>query len=562
MSATETKAAAPTYQGTEKLLWGIVLGVITFWLFAGTVGTVAPEILKDINRGGTEYVNAQAMNLGVSITALFSGLFIVVMGGVADRVGRVKITLLGLIMGVAGSLLVVLAAGSFALPLLLAGRAVQGFSAACIMPSSMALVKTYWDGPGRQRAVSMWSIGSWGGSGLAAIFGGAMASNVGWRYIFIASIVISAISFFMILGTPESKVVQTTKAPFDIVGMVLFMVSVLALMIVLIFGKQLGWTSIIVLGLGAVAVVGLTLFVLYEKRQAKPFIDFSLFKNTTFTGATISNFILNATIGLLIVSQQMLQKARQPGDPDYVSAWEAGLLTLGYAITIIAFIRVGEKLLQKFGPRKPMLWATMIVALTCILLTPTWVLLWQYKILAAIAYALFGLGLAFYATPSTDAALSNLPADQAGAGAGIYKMASSLGGAIGAALSLAIFTGMLGTGTILGDTVHFEGVQGNIDLRQAGMFVMLFNLLLTVIAMLSITMTVPKGGGSRDLNRVAPAPEPVPQLPPDEEKVAILNRLGGLPLADLMSVEKWAMLNELGKLDPEVLKQLVDTKRK
>jgi len=344
--------------------------------------------------------------------------------------------------------------------------------------------------------------------------------------------------------------------------MVLFMVSVLALMIVLIFGKQLGWTSIIVLGLGAVAVVGLTLFVLYEKRQAKPFIDFSLFKNTTFTGATISNFILNATIGLLIVSQQMLQKARQPGDPDYVSAWEAGLLTLGYAITIIAFIRVGEKLLQKFGPRKPMLWATMIVALTCILLTPTWVLLWQYKILAAIAYALFGLGLAFYATPSTDAALSNLPADQAGAGAGIYKMASSLGGAIGAALSLAIFTGMLGTGTILGDTVHFEGVQGNIDLRQAGMFVMLFNLLLTVIAMLSITMTVPKGGGSRDLNKVAPAPEPAPQLPPDEEKVAILNRLGGLPLADLMSVEKWAMLNELGKLDPEVLKQLVDTKRK
>lgn len=188
----------------------------------------------------------------------------------------------------------------------------------------------------------------------------------------------------------------------------------------------------------------------------------------------------------------------------------------------------------------------MIVAVTCLLLTPTWLLLWQCKILAAIAYALFGLGLAFYATPSTDAALSNLPADQAGAGAGIYKMASSLGGAIGAALSLAIFTGMLGTGTILGDTVHFEGVQGNIDLRQAGMFVMLFNLVLTLIAMLSITMTVPKGGGSRDVGKSAPTPEPAAQLPPDEEKVAILNRLGELPLADLLAVEKAAMLHELG----------------
>ena len=561
MTATEEKSSAPAYQGTEKLLWGIVLAVVTFWLFAGTVGTVAPEILKDINSSGTEYVNAQAMNLGVSITALFSGLFIVVMGGVADKMGRVRVTLLGLILGIAGSLLVVLAAGSAALPLLLAGRAIQGLSAACIMPASMALVKTYWDGAGRQRAVSMWSIGSWGGSGLAALFGGAMASNVGWRYIFIASIVISVISFVMILGTPESKVVQTRKAPFDLVGLALFMVSALALMIVLIFGKQLGWTSILVLSLIAVAVVGVALFVAYEKKQAAPFIDFSLFKNTTFTGATISNFLLNATIGLLIVSQQMLQLARKPGDPEYVSAWEAGLLTLGYAVTIIAFIRVGEKLLQKFGPRKPMLWATVIVALCCILLTPTWVLLWQYKILAAVAYALFGLGLAFYATPSTDAALSNLPADQAGSGAGIYKMASSLGGAIGAALSLAIFTGLLGAGTILGDTVHFEGVQGNIDLRQAGMFVMLFNLLLTVVAMLSITMTVPKGGGSRDLNRAAPLPEPSPQLPPDEEKAAILNRLMTLPLADLMSLERWAMLNKLSKVDPEVLKQLVDTAR-
>jgi hypothetical protein len=45
---------------------------------------------------------------------------------------------------------------------MLAGRAVQGFSTACIMPATMALVRTYWDGAGRQRAVSMWSIGSWG----------------------------------------------------------------------------------------------------------------------------------------------------------------------------------------------------------------------------------------------------------------------------------------------------------------------------------------------------------------------------------------------------------------
>lgn len=558
-AAAPRQAEQTAYQGNDKLLIGIVLGVVTFWLFAGTVGTIAPEILKAIN-SDAERISAQQMNLAVSITALFSGLFIVVMGGVADRIGRVKITLLGLIAGIVGSLLVVLAAGAAALPLMLAGRAVQGFSAACIMPATMALVKTYWDGADRQRAVSMWSIGSWGGSGLAAIFGGAMASSVGWRWIFLASIAVSVISIMLILGTPESKV-EGNQRSFDAVGLVIFMLTILALMIVLIFGKQLGWTSALTLALGAAAIVGTALFVLWERRQSAPFIDFALFKNTTFTGATISNFILNATIGLLIVSQQMLQKARQPGSPDAVSAWDAGLLTLGYAVTIIAFIRVGEKLLQRFGPRKPMIWGSLIVAVTCLLLTPTWVYLGTYKVLAVIAYALFGLGLAFYATPSTDAALSNLPADQAGAGAGIYKMASSLGGAIGAALSLAIFTGLLGSGNILGNTVQYEGVQDNVALRQAGMFVMVFNLLLVLGAIISIVTTVPKGGGSRDLGKVAPRVDPAPQLPMDAEREAVLARLSALPTADLLEVERQLLLHDLGKLDPKVLAQLVAQRR-
>ena len=101
-----------------------------------------------------------------------------------------------------------------------------------------------------------------------------------------------------------------------------------------------------------------------------------------------------------------------------MSAQQAGLLTLGYAIAIVAFIRVGEKLLQRFGPRRPMIWGSLIVGASILLLMPTNVMLGTYKILAIVAFTLFGIGLAFYATPSTDAALSNLPDDQAGSGLG------------------------------------------------------------------------------------------------------------------------------------------------
>jgi DHA2 family multidrug resistance protein-like MFS transporter len=496
MSTTEAvPVAGQGFKGNDKALLGIVLGVLTFWMFAGTIGTVARSVLTDINGGLIDdvtnpFISLNQMNLAVSITALFSGLFIVFFGGLADRIGRVKIAITGNVFGIVGSILIIFAKADLALPLLLSGRAIQGLSAACIMPATMALVKTYWEGEARQRAVSMWSIGSWGGSGLAALFGGFVASTGNWRVIFYASVVVSIVSILLIRGIPESKAPHTSHKKFDLVGLIIFMISVLALMIVLIFGRQLGWTAPSTLGLAAVALVGSTLFVLYEKRPENPFIDFKLFKNTIFTGATISNFVLNGTIGLLIVSQQMLQIAR----PELFDPWKAGLLTIGYAVSIIAFIPVGQKLLRAFGPRKPMIWGAMIVALASILLMPTNLLVGQYMILAVIAYALFGVGLGFYATPSTDAALSNLPPAQAGSGAGIYKMASSLGGAIGAALSLTIFTSFLGEGvTVVGEILHMQGIQSNVAVRQAGMVTMMFNLILTLVAIISITVTIPKG---------------------------------------------------------------------
>lgn len=174
-----------------------------------------------------------------------------------------------------------------------------------------------------------------------------------------------------------------------------------------------------------------------------------------------------------------------------------------------------------------MIWGSMIVAVSCLLLTPTHILIGPYTVLAVIAYALFGLGLAFYATPSTDAALSNLPADQAGAGAGIYKMASSLGSAIGAALSLAIFTALSGEGlTIVGQVLHTQGIQENAAIRQAGMVTMLFNLILVLVAIISITATVPKGGGRKDEQSYDDAGA-------QAERAELLGKLETLPLSEL-----------------------------
>lgn len=475
---------AATCRGNDRLLFGIVLGVLAFWLFAQTTLNISPVMAADLQ------VEQSFMNVAVSITALFSGIFIVVIGGLADKVGRVRMVMLGFVFSIVGSLLIGLAPpGSLGGAFLMLGRIFQGLSGAFIMPASLALVKACWDGAERQRAVSLWSMGSWGGSGFTALFGGLMAENVGWRWIFIMAAVVSVIGMLMVRGTPESKAPPKPGYKFDLAGLLTFMVTMVALEIYAMQGGELGWTSPASLGLLAVVVIFGFFFYRIESDNPNAFVQFRLFRNLTFTGATVSNLLLNSTSGAIMIAMLVLQQAGA------LSAQEAGLLTLGYAIMIVVFIRVGEKLLQHFGPRKPMLWGSCIVAVAVALLMPSNLMLGTHAVLVTIAFSLLGLGLGFYATPSTDAALASLPEDQAGAGAGIYKMASSLGASFGVAIPATIYTAIAGDNQDvrwIEGVITFVGNQENLASRQAAFFALAASLALVLTAILSILLTIPK----------------------------------------------------------------------
>jgi DHA2 family multidrug resistance protein-like MFS transporter len=471
------------FVGNDRLLFGIIFGVLAFWLFAQTTLNISPVMASDLG------IETSVMNIAVSITALFSGIFIVVIGSLADRFGRVMMVRIGFVLSIVGSLLVGLApAGSMATLFLMAGRIFQGLSGAFIMSASLALIKAYWQGAERQRAVSLWSIGSWGGSGFAALFGGLMAQNVGWRWIFFGAAALSVVGLLMLGGTPESKADVKGPYKFDAAGVVAFMVMMIALQVFATQGASLGWASLAALGLLAVTVISGILFFRIESGNPNGFVDFTLFRNMTYTGATISNFLLNATAGILIVAMMLVQAGGG------MTAQQAGLLTIGYAVAIVAFIRVGEKLLQRFGPRRPMIWGSLIVAAATLCLMPTNLMLGTYRILAIIGFTLFGLGLAFYATPSTDAALSALPDDKAGSGSGIYKMASSLGASFGVAISATIFTALSKSNSSvqwIEGVISYLGRRDNLAVRQAAFFALAVNLLMVVAAIISIMLTIP-----------------------------------------------------------------------
>ncbi|HCZ2801327.1 TPA: multidrug efflux MFS transporter NorB, partial [Staphylococcus aureus] len=317
--------------------------------------------------------------------------------------------------------------------LLIIGRLIQGLSAACIMPATLSIIKSYYIGKDRQRALSYWSIGSWGGSGVCSFFGGAVATLLGWRWIFILSIIISLIALFLIKGTPETKSKSISLNKFDIKGLVLLVIMLLSLNILITKGSELGVTSLLFITLLAIAIGTFSLFIVLEKRATNPLIDFKLFKNKAYTGATASNFLLNGVAGTLIVANTFVQRGLG------YSSLQAGSLSITYLVMVLIMIRVGEKLLQTLGCKKPMLIGTGVLIVGEFLISLTFLPEIIYVICCIVGYLFFGLGLGIYATPSTDTAIANAPLEKVGVAAGIYKMASALGGAFGVALSGAVY---------------------------------------------------------------------------------------------------------------------------
>lgn len=455
------------FRGDNRLLLGIILGVITFWLFAQSLVNLVVPLQSSYNS------DIGTINIAVSLSALFSGLFIVGAGDIADKFGRVKLTYIGLALNIIGSILIIITP----LPsLLIIGRAVQGLSAACIMPATLAIINEYYIGTARQRALSYWSIGSWGGSGVCTLFGGLMATNFGWRSIFIISIILTILAMFLIKHTPETKAEPIGNKPlepkkFDVIGLIILVICMLSINVIITQTSNYGLMSPLILGLIAVFVISLIVFVMYENRIKHPLVDFDLFKNKGYTGATVSNFMLNGVAGgtLIVVNTYYQQQL------DFNSQ-QTGYISLTYLVAVLIMIRVGEKILQALGPKRPLLMGSGFTVIGLILLSLTFLPDAWYIAASVVGYLLFGTGLGIYATPSTDTAVAQAPDEKVGVASGVYKMASSLGNAFGVAISSTVYSVL----------------AAQLNLSLGGFMGVIFNAIVAFLALIAILFLVPK----------------------------------------------------------------------
>ncbi len=437
MAHVSVSTAAPVERPAEyrcpgSVLLGMCVGVSLYWLFANSMGALLPSI------AATFGVQATDPNLGLasSMAGLVAGICIVPAGGLADRYGRVLLTRIGLGVALVGMLLAGLAPNML---VLIGGRFFQGLASSMIMPATLALVRVYYNDADRPRAISIWSMSTFGAASMSTLFGGLVATYLGWRWAFLLAIPCVFLAYWLLRAAPERRAATSQQGAFDYLGFAALIVGFLALNLFVSKGNSWGWTSATTIGALLIFLASMALFIPNELRRQSPIADLRLFKHKAFTGAVVANLLINSLIGVLFVVQAYLQKGRG------LTPMQAALLTLGYALTVVTLIRVGEKLGLRTGARLPMVLGALCFVIMAVMLSMTFVASNAiYFGLVFVGLACQGIGLGLFATPATSTAVNAAPADKSGVASGIFKMGSSLGGAFGIAIHLAIYGAVAG----------------------------------------------------------------------------------------------------------------------
>ncbi|RDI21561.1 MFS transporter [Lentzea flaviverrucosa] len=415
------------------------LGVLALALLLiavdGTVLALAiPALQRDLGPS-----TAEVLWIGDIYSFVLGGLLIT-MGTLGDRIGRKKLLLTGAFGFGLASLLAAFAPSA---GWLVVARALLGVAGATIMPSTLSIIRNLFTDPAeRTRAVAIWAATATAGAALGPLVGGALLEHFWWGSVFVINLpVMAALLVFGAWWLPESR--DPNPGPFDLVSALLSAAGVVPLVYAV---KELAlvgpnWTA---LGAGGAGVAGLWLFVRRQRTSEHPMIDVALFRKPAFSGAVGASMIaIFALTGLVFFLSQYFQNVLG------YSPLEAGLreLPLGLAGVLVVVV---------IGPVARLLGSGRAIALGLLVSAGGLTIVGFSSGYGAIAVALvvLGAGVGLALTLTTDAVVSAVPADKAGAASAVSETAYELGAALGIAVLGTVLSAWARTGTFT------EAMQG------------------------------------------------------------------------------------------------------
>ncbi len=412
------------------VLAGTCTGLFVLMLDSTVVTLALPRIREDLGASldGVQWIqNAYLLTLAATVVAA---------GRLGDLRGRRRVFIAGMAIFAAGSLIAG-AAGS--IELLVAGRVAQGVGGAALLSLSLALTAHAFPAELQPRALGIWAAVSAVALALGPLIGGVLIEAASWRWIFLINLPVAAAGIAILVGHGAESRDPAAPPRVDFAGAAVLSIGLLAVVFALVQADDWGPGSPRTLGLlagGAAVLIG---FWRLEHRVPYPLVDFSLFRNGPYLGATAAAFgIVGAYWTVMFFEPQYLQS-----ELGY-SAIAAGALILPITAPMAVFSSFSGRLIARFGARRTMTFG-MLVALAGMIALALGQDSRSYSGLLP-GFLCFGIALALVYAPMSTAAMAAMPAEKVGIASGVLAMNRMLAGAMLLAVAGAIFQGALSDG--------------------------------------------------------------------------------------------------------------------
>ena len=429
-SAVPRAAHKPDTRPHVPSRWGSLALLASAQLMLVLDITVVTVALPDI--GAALHLQRSELPWVMTIYTLFFGGLMLLGGRIADLFGARRMTLAGLALFTASSLLCAL---SHHAAMLLAGRSLQGVGAALMSPAALATVMTLFTGPSRGRALGVWSALAGAGSALGVILGGVLTSEAGWRWVFAINVPIGAALLIAIpLATPSRHRPEAMERSLDIPGAVLVTAGTGAAIYGLINAGSHGWAAASTMLPLVLTVAIWAAFAIIERRARRPLLTIGLLRRRAVLAGS---FLMLAATGLLVGGFFMASFALQHAH--HYTALHVGLAFLPVAAATTAGAQTGSRALTHVNAR--------IVAVTGLALAAAGYAIaahWTQPALMVTGLSIASLGIGATFVTAFTASLTDAAPAEAGLRSALVNTFHELGGAAGVAvLSSAAGAGLI-----------------------------------------------------------------------------------------------------------------------
>lgn len=441
------------------ILTSCCLSLLIVSMDATIVNVAIPAIRTDLGATPSQ------MQWVIDVYTLVLASLLILAGATGDRFGRRRVFQIGLGVFAFGSLLCSIAPD---IHTLIGARFVQGLGGSMMNPVALSIISQVFYRPvERARALGIWGSVVGISMALGPVVGGLLIQLIGWRAVFWINIPICAAAIVLTAKfVPESK--SATMRDIDPIGQTLAVLALFGAVFALIEGPVLGWTNPLLLGIAAAAALAFVGFLRFEARRTDPFIDLRYFRSVPFASATVTAVCAFAGWAAFLFMMSLYLQ----GERGY-SAMATGLIYLPIAIGALVFSPLSGRLVGRFGSRPSLLISGATITAASVMLlfltptTPVWAML--------TIFAAYGVGFAMVNAPVTNAAVSGMPRDRAGAASAVTSTSRQVGVSIGVALC----------GSVAGAALSATHVGFTEAARPLWMINVVLGLVITVLAVTS-----------------------------------------------------------------------------